>query len=418
MTSKVMVRWAGVLAIALASTASAQWTVVNLHPAGADNSYALGVSTGEQAGYAVVGGVQHASLWTGTAASWVDLRPDGAGHSIAYGVGDGQQVGAVVANGLRASLWSGTANSWVDLDPGVFYSQAAGANGGQQVGWAVVSSHYCASLWSGTAGSWVNLSPAGATFSQAIDVSGGQQVGYAYVDDAYRASLWSGTAASWVDLNPAGASYSEARGVDGGQQAGHVVVGVQHASLWSGTADSWVDLHPAGATGSLAYDVYDGQQVGVAYVGGVNHASLWSGTAASWVDLHAFLPAEFSSSYALGIWHDGTFAYVVGYGLNDATGRGEALMWMAPSCTGAETAKGKYIAGENKVKFTGKNYTPGTAYDIRLFDKDGNLLDTLNKTATATGVLKGTFAGINCADGQHEVATDCAGPSKVKKDCQ
>jgi hypothetical protein len=71
---------------------------------------------GQQVGYAYVGAGQRASLWTGTAASWVDLNPAGATYSWAFGVYAGQQVGyALVGDVYRASLWSGTAASWVDL---------------------------------------------------------------------------------------------------------------------------------------------------------------------------------------------------------------------------------------------------------------------------------------------------------------
>ena len=57
-----------------------------------------------------------ASLWSGTAASWVDLSPEGSSDSIAFAISGGQQVGyAFVNSTYRASLWSGTAASWVDL---------------------------------------------------------------------------------------------------------------------------------------------------------------------------------------------------------------------------------------------------------------------------------------------------------------
>jgi hypothetical protein len=54
---------------------------------------------------------------------------------------------------------------------------------------------------------------------------------------------------------------------------------------------------------------------------------LWSSTAASWVDLHELLPRKFTQSIALGIWHDATYTYVVGYGYNSKRDRQEALMW-------------------------------------------------------------------------------------------
>jgi hypothetical protein len=57
-----------------------------------------------------------ASLWSGTAGSWINLNPAGAFNSRANGVFEGLQVGfASGAFGETASLWSGTAESWVDL---------------------------------------------------------------------------------------------------------------------------------------------------------------------------------------------------------------------------------------------------------------------------------------------------------------
>ena len=72
-----------------------------------------------------------------------DLGPAGIGafgHSFAYGAGGGQQVGyAYVGSHYRASLWSGTAASWVDLDPaGSSESAAFGVGGGRQAGYAIL----------------------------------------------------------------------------------------------------------------------------------------------------------------------------------------------------------------------------------------------------------------------------------------
>jgi hypothetical protein len=99
-----------------ATAAHAQWTVTNLNPAGSMQSEAFAASGGQQAGRAAVGGIRHAGLWSGSAASWVDLHPAGATLSEAYAVSGGQQAGiAAVGGAVRASLWSGTAASWVDL---------------------------------------------------------------------------------------------------------------------------------------------------------------------------------------------------------------------------------------------------------------------------------------------------------------
>jgi uncharacterized protein (TIGR03382 family) len=118
----------------------------------------------------------------------------------------------------RASLWSGTADSWVDLSPvGATDSTVIAASGGQQAGVARIGDAFHASLWSGTVASWVDLSPAGSLDSVVNATSGGQQVGYAQIGDRVaRASLWSGTAASWVDLSaflPAGFDVSFAQGI-------------------------------------------------------------------------------------------------------------------------------------------------------------------------------------------------------------
>jgi MYXO-CTERM domain-containing protein len=150
----------------------------------------------------------------------------------------------MVGGSLRASLWSGTAASWVDLRPaGAGPSVAFAISGGQQVGYAEVRGWPRASLWSGTAASWVNLNPAGLLSSNAWAISGGQQVGWANVGGAQHASLWSGTAASWVDLHaflPAGFSSSDALGISSDGVNTYVagwgfntLTGRQEALLWT-----------------------------------------------------------------------------------------------------------------------------------------------------------------------------------------
>lgn len=318
------------------ASANAQWTVVSLHPAGVVfPSEAYGVGVGQQVGYARVGS-RHASLWSGSASSWVDLNPPVATISEALGVSGGQQVGyAEVFAVVRASLWNGSAASWVDLHPtGATESVAYAVSGGQQVGYAGRR----ASLWSGSATSWVNLHPSpdpGAPFgtvtlSRAYGIGDGQQVGLVVIGGTERASLWTGSAASWVGLDPASASRSIAYGVSDGQQVGVATIGgMDRASLWTGTAASWVDLSPAGTFNSEALGVSGGMQVGYARLGGATpHASLWEGTAASWVDLHAFLPAHYTESYARAIVRNETGTYVAGSAYNALMARHEAMLWV------------------------------------------------------------------------------------------
>ena len=87
--------------------------------------------------------VRHASVWNGSAASWTDLSPSGAGDSVANGVCQGMQVGsAMVRNAPNsqatlthrtASLWTGTAASWVDL--GSYLPRSYGASEAEEI-WA------------------------------------------------------------------------------------------------------------------------------------------------------------------------------------------------------------------------------------------------------------------------------------------
>jgi hypothetical protein len=166
---------------------------------------AYGVGSGAQVGFANVGTTHHASLWSGSAASWVSLNPAGATYADAFGAKDGKQVGAVNIGGLpHASLWYGTAASWVDLHPGMpyFRSGLRGIDGNYQVGGAVdTGNNPHAGLWSGSAASFVDLTPTNATGSEAVGISGGYQVGNAVFNGARRAGIWNGTAASWVDLH-------------------------------------------------------------------------------------------------------------------------------------------------------------------------------------------------------------------------
>jgi hypothetical protein len=314
--------------------AHAQWTVTNLHPAGAVQSRAWSVRGGQQVGQAFYPiGISHAAIWSGSAASFVDLGTAVGTGAWARGLGSGQQCGVADNRGI---LWSGSASSWVDLTPaGANGSALYNMHGGHEVGWAFISSVPHASLWSGTPASWVDLQPPGAMDSAAQGVYAGQQVGYVNFVGQYHASLWNGTAASWVDLSPLGSTSSRALAVYDGRQVGWASFGGtnQYAGLWNGTAASWVNLNPAGAIGSTAFAVWAGRQAGWASVDNTVRAGIWSGTAASWEALPLVSGDQsWGGAYALSIWSDATSISVVGYGGNSATNRTEALLWTRPVC--------------------------------------------------------------------------------------
>jgi hypothetical protein len=111
--------------------------------------------------------VPHASLWTGTAVSWVDLNPSlpTINHAVAHGIAPGQVVGWVVYEGAayeHASTWAGSASSWQDIHPNAATRSSLYATTGEfQTGAAEIGGARHASVWAGTAASW-NRPPCGA----------------------------------------------------------------------------------------------------------------------------------------------------------------------------------------------------------------------------------------------------------------
>ncbi len=340
---------AGILIVAAAGSAHAQWTVVNLHPADAPSSEARGVRDGQQVGIAGELGV----VWSGTAESAVILNPTpgqgAAANCVQTAVQGGR--GHVPFDGLwrsHAGLWTGTAKSFMDLNPEFSVaSEIAAMHGDTQVGlWFAPSEEMFslgrACLWHGTVESFVDLTPPGFLFSEARGVHGDQQVGGTFDKGLPHACMWTGTPESYVALQPPEGLFSIAQCTDGVHQYGLVLAwdGEDFATVnaqvgrWSGTADSWVNMTPKGLYGGIIAAADGDAQVG-ATAADVNgnppfRAALWSGTAESYVDLHPFLPLGYTESQALGIWHDaeGT-AYIVGSAFNSEMNRTEAVMWVS-----------------------------------------------------------------------------------------
>ncbi len=334
MMNRLLVAPAGFLMMLTVSTAAAQWTVTNLHPAMATSSQAMAVSGGQQVGFVRLGDPQpKAALWNGSAASWVDLHPADAVLSLAQGVHQGVVVGhSRFGNSVQAGRWTtGTATSWSALSPGrtatgVFDDQIAG----------VQASPDRALLWNTTLGTWEYLHPPGTFDSYVTATQGTAQVGHGRVSSGagMRAYLWHGSAASVVDLTPAGAVHAWAYGMSDAQQVGAVNFGGgSEAGYWTGSAASWVSLAPAAASNSWAADAAGGYQVGSAYItppsgwGTMQVAALWNGTPESFVDLHSFLPSGYAASRALGIDVVGPDIWVVGWAHNSALNREEAILW-------------------------------------------------------------------------------------------
>lgn len=232
----------------------------------------------------------NAALWSGSAASYVNLNPLGFQESEALGVSSGVQAGwgftnpisfgddsrfTIIQGGRHALAWSGTAASAVDLNPvGFDASSANGIENGLEVGGAVRSSDGVtrALQWNGAPNSYVDISPVTEWANNptvASRIHKGQTVGYFYTAGQSHAALWNGSSNStMVDLHPAGYFDSVAIDTNGTNQVGYGDVGVgllfgrirRHALLWSGTANNVIDLHqflPQGYEYSAANSIGD-----------------------------------------------------------------------------------------------------------------------------------------------------------------
>ena len=175
----------------------------DLNPTGYSQSEAEGISSSEQVGYAITTSgtpVQHAMLWSGTAASALDLNPSNVTNSYAYGIEKSVQVGCGVvppATGFHALLWKGTAASMKDLNPTGFIDSCARAvRGGVEVGYGRVSTYVVHALvWAGTAKSAVDLQlslPSTYTQSEAYALdSHGNIIGAALTTtDGWHGVMW------------------------------------------------------------------------------------------------------------------------------------------------------------------------------------------------------------------------------------
>ncbi len=355
--------------LTFSSSLSAQtFEVIYLHPAGAANSQLFSTTGTQQGGAATVGGVSSAGIWSGTAASFTNLHPGGPFTSSLITQTDGSQQGGILSTGgqQRGGLWSGTAGSFVDLTPiGADSAVVNAVAGGQQFGSARVGGVQGAGFWSGTAATFSSLAPVGSFDSIIYAAIPGRQGGAVDFDgSSFHAVAWTGTPGSVVDLHPPGVNDSYVYAMAPGIEAGVVLTGSgQRAALWRGTAASYVDLHPDGIAHSGVFGAAGQHQVGFVSDCGVSRATIWAGTKASAVDLQQFLPADYISSNARGVWTDGTTILVAGSAFNNTLARNEAVLWRAvltPAPPAQQTPASLTVATKKTNRATFAITNPGS----------------------------------------------------------
>lgn len=214
---------------------------VDLFP-GWPMSMATATGDGQRVGWGVITDpayAEHACLWDGSESALIDLHPAGAEASYAMCVGGGVQGGVARINGFsNACIWRGSAASFTNLNPpGRFYSEIRAMFASVQVGFVVVGSDH-ASIWHGTPESWTDIHPLNpdVVASELFGTAGDVQVGTAWVrtltpEPVRHASIWKGTSESWADLHQMlGPQYweSEATGVWAGANGSLAISGYAH----------------------------------------------------------------------------------------------------------------------------------------------------------------------------------------------
>jgi hypothetical protein len=311
----------GLTSAAISSTAAAQWTVTNLHPAGFPSSVAFACEGDVQAGYTGAPGSQSSFLWRGTAASALNTTPSTAVSSYVRAYASGLFSGTI--NGDTVTWDSNRVVTVLSTNDDIWTSgYIRGAGGAMQVG--DYGHIWHAAYWTGTPASLRVIGL--GNYSTLYGTDGVQQVGMTMYPRS--AALWSGSRESYVNLHPPQAGTSDARAVHSGTQVGKASINnLDHACLWRGTPASWVDLHPAEASTSICLGVFGEHQVGSAVINGVRRASYWCGTSSSWQDLSLAIPGSWGNTQASAVWTDGIWLRIVGHGRNLTSNRDEALLW-------------------------------------------------------------------------------------------
>lgn len=315
--------------------------VRTLHPAGALSSHGRAVEGDRVGGSAVFthptyNQLGHPYIWT----------TNGAGQDITPASSVGGEVRSMAADTIAGWYW------WPYTTPrGTgYYAQACIWTGTnmqhqriQRSGWDIGSvqdtdgQHHVGGLRQsetslyGVAAYWPvsNTGPRSLTTTSgsANAVDGDRQFG----SISTSATMWEGMAGTATDLHPSGFLRSAILGAGSGQQVGTASgTSSSVAGLWDGSRGSFTSLQPSSATSSTAQDTEGGYQVGAQQTPNGLHATLWRGSAVTAFDLHAYAPASFTwtSAYAIDVRADGSLA-IAGEGMNGATARVEALVWIS-----------------------------------------------------------------------------------------
>src|SRR5579862_134916 len=239
---------AALAALVVASSASAQWSVVQY-----DDGQGF-VHLCCHSGTAL-GGVYDGlpAYWPSEAPGSLILYSVPGNVGGVYGMNSAHQVGTLwVYPNSDAYMWSGSSNG-VNLAPAGVSASVGFAISDTVIGGSaspdLLIGHAC--LWDVNSHAFTDLQPAGSSYNQSwvMSVTDGQQVGYISWPTGpihTHAVEWYGTANSFVDLNPGIADGSEAISTDGSKTFGWIYssTGGYRTGYWTGTPGSWTDTTP------------------------------------------------------------------------------------------------------------------------------------------------------------------------------
>jgi len=318
-----------------------EYSVVNLHPPGADYSCAMGVSEDgrRQVGYAGALAAR-AWLWEGSSVSGVNLHPQGFWQSECWAVSaDGtKQAGYVSGDGtaFRAARWNSTAATFENLHPPAAqdsFIEALSRNGNVAVGHTVdhLTGDSRAALWQSNAYTTLHMDAWQHSKADTVSASGKFQAGTAGSGSGGqgRAIQWMGFA-GFYDHSTLGFSSVSGLSGDGRRAVGKIGDG-------SGTWSAGIWRRPGWSSFEILWAVGSSQTVcksispnGVYQAGwgwGVSEperAAVWSGSPFSHIDLHSVLGAGFTRSNGFAVSDNGD---VVGRAFNAEKSRDEAVLW-------------------------------------------------------------------------------------------
>ena len=313
-----------------------------------------------QSDIGIGGSITHAFRWT-QAGGMEDLGTLGGAWSAAYGVSvDGSVVVGWAQNASgdwRAFRWTAS-GGMQDLGTlGGDESEARGvsADGSVVVGWAeTVSIEGRAFRWT-PSGGMQDLGTLGGNRSEARGVSADGSVvvgGARNASGDWRAFRWTASG-GMQDLGTLGGDESEARGVSAD---GSVVVGKAQNASGAWRAFRWTasgGMQDLGTLpGSYASEARGVSADGSVVVGEIRRAFRWtvSGGMEDLKTTYAHLLTDGSELlYAYAISPDGR--YIVGWGINAATGRYEAYLLDAERTTTAVESRGREggLQGELRI---------------------------------------------------------------------